>query len=163
MKKKNKKVNNTLYALVYELVFIPLLAYVSFFIYVKFTMFSFMDNNVILSMILLSVLVIINLYLIYLIAYALNHIYKFDLEYQIVVGIIIIFIAVWFKVYYHVAEVNMCELGTSSSCLIAIDNNDIITTVLVFLVAYNLVYIPMHIITKRKGKKIKFSLEKEKK
>lgn len=159
MKKKNKKVNNVLYALVYEFVLIPILAYVSYFIYTNFMNFRFMDGNYFLIALLLVIIIVLNLVLLYYIAYALTHIYNFDYEYQIVVGIIVIFIAMWFKVYYFQLESSLCSIESNSMCVEAMGNNKVITSILIFLVAYNMLYIPFHLINKRKGKKVKFSLK----
>lgn len=159
MKKKNKKVNNVLYALVYEFVLIPILAYVSYFIYTNFMNFRFMDGNYFLIALLLVGIIVLNLVLLYYIAYALTHIYNFDYEYQIVVGIIVIFIAMWFKVYYFQLESSLCSIESNSMCVEAMGNNKVITSILIFLVAYNMLYIPFHLINKRKGKKVKFSLK----
>lgn len=155
--KKNKKINNVLYALVFELIFIPLLAYITYYIYTKLSYFSFMDN-IFINYFILVILVTLNLISLYYIAYALNHIYKFELEYQIVAGIIMIFISIWVKVYYYSVEQTICGSNTNIGCFNATLNNDLATAILIFLVVYNILYIPMHMITKRKGKKIKLSL-----
>lgn len=155
--KKNKKINNVLYALVFELIFIPLLAYITYYIYTKLSYFSFMDN-IFINYFIVVILVTLNLISLYYIAYALNHIYKFELEYQIVAGIIMIFISIWVKVYYYSVEQTICRTNTNIGCFNATLNNDLATAILIFLVVYNILYIPMHMITKRKGKKIKLSL-----
>ncbi len=150
-----------LYALVFELVLIPILAYASFFIYTKLMLIDFISNSLMATAIVLILLTIINLVIVYFIAYAMNHIFKFTLEYQIVIGLIVIFIAVWFKVYYHAIVTPSCNLSSPTECLDAINNNRAFTTVLILLVAYNLVYVPMHIITKKNGKKVKITIGDE--
>ncbi len=157
MKKRNKKINNVLYSMVFELIFIPLLAYVSYYIYANISYFSFMDN-ILMNYLIVAILVVLNLVALYYIAYVLNHIYKFDLEYQIVTGLIIIFIFIWVKVYYSSVEQTVCSSNVNIGCFDATLNNNMSTAILIFLIVYNLVYIPMHIITKRSGKKIKLSL-----
>lgn len=161
LKKRDKKVNNVLYALVFELVLIPILAYVSFFIYTKLTLIDFIGNSHMATAIVLIFLTVINLVLIYYIAYAMNHIFKFTLEYQIVVGLIVIFIAIWFKVYYHALVTPSCDLSSPTECLSAMTNDQAFTTVLILLVAYNLVYVPVHIITKKNGKSVKITIGDE--
>lgn len=161
MRKKDKKVNNVLYALVFELVLIPILAYVSFFIYTKLMLIDFISNSLMATAIVLILLTIVNLVIVYYIAYAMNHIFKFTLEYQIVIGLIVIFIAIWFKVYYHAIVTPNCNLSSPTECLNAINNNRAFTSVLILLVAYNLVYVPMHIITKKNGKSVKITLSDE--
>lgn len=155
--KKNKKINNVLYALVFELIFIPLLAYITYYIYTKLSYFSFMDS-IFINYFIVVILVTLNLIALYYIAYALNHIYKFELEFQIVAGLILIFISIWVKVYYYSVEQTICNSNTNIGCFNATLNNDLATAILIFLVVYNILYIPMHMITKRKGKKIKLSL-----
>ena len=111
MKKMNKKVNNVLYALVYELIFIPLLSYVSYYIYTRLNYIGIINENLIFSSLILIVLVILNL------------------------------------------------LEGGSGCLEAARYNKLFSIVLIFVVTYNLLYVPLHKITKRKGKKIKLSLK----
>ncbi|MCI8794566.1 MAG: hypothetical protein HFI73_04230 [Bacilli bacterium] len=159
MKKMNKKVNNVLYALVYELIFIPLLSYVSYYIYTRLNYIGIINENLIFSSLILIVLVILNLLAVYYIAYALNHVFKFNLEYQIVIGFIIIFITIWIKMYYNSLENILCQLEGGSGCLEAARYNKLFSIVLIFVVTYNLLYVPLHKITKRKGKKIKLSLK----
>lgn len=158
MKKLDKKVNNVLYALVFELVLIPILGYISYFMYSKLTVFSFMDSNLFLNILLLLVLVILNIIAIYYIAYAMVHIFKFNIEYQIVTCLIILFIAIWFKLYYSI-QLSNCSIDSNITCIDAMSNNLTFTTILIFLVSYNLLYIPMHIINKRKGKRVKFKFD----
>lgn len=155
MKKWNKKVNNLLYALVYELVFIPILAYASFIIYSKLMLVNFISDNLVFNALLIIILVSANIFLVYYIAYILNHLFKFELEYQIVVGLVIIFIAVWFKLYYSSLESSLCGMDGQTGCLDAINNNKGFTSVLIFIITYNLLYIPIHILVRRKGKKVK--------
>lgn len=65
MKKMNKKVNNVLYALVYELIFIPLLSYVSYYIYTRLNYIGIINESLIFSSLILIVLVILNLLAVY--------------------------------------------------------------------------------------------------
>lgn len=156
MKKKNKKIN-ILYALVYQVILIPIMAYLTYSIYNKLLLVNFIGDNLIMSVLIIAILIALNIVAIYYIAYALNHIYKFELEYHIVVGLIMIFVTIWFKIYYYSLEQTRCGMDSYSGCLDAMNLNKVFTTVLVFVIIYNLIYIPLHMITKKKGKKVKLS------
>ena len=154
MKKMNKKVNNVLYALVYELIFIPLLSYVSYYIYTRLNYIGIINESLIFSSLILIVLVILNLLAVYYIA---NPIYS-------PCGWLLISsapmpITIWIKMYYNSLENILCQLEGGSGCLEAARYNKLFSIVLIFVVTYNLLYVPLHKITKRKGKKIKLSLK----
>ena len=61
--------------------------------------------------------------------------------------------------YYNSLENILCQLEGGSGCLEAARYNKLLSIVLIFVVTYNLLYVPLHKITKRKGKKIKLSLK----
>lgn len=156
MKKKNKKIN-ILYAFIYQLILIPIMGYVSYSIYNSTFLASFISSNMFVNSLILLILVALNIVAIYYISCVLNHIYKYELEYHIVIAMIVVFITIWFKIYYNSVEQTRCSLEIYNNCLNAMKLNNLFTTVLVLVVLYNLMYIPLHMITKKKGKKVKLS------
>lgn len=149
MKKKSKI--NVFSALAFELLFIPVLSCISYFIYNTISNYMVI-NNIIVSILVIVILIVVNLLLIYYLTYLLNRRYKFDLEYQIVLGGVIIFIMLWIKLYFNTLEETTCSGGYLAECVRAIKYNKTFTYSLIFLVSYNLLYIPMHFITKGKRK-----------
>lgn len=150
MNKISKRINNLLYALIYQIVIIPLLGYITYVVYDKIAFLNVVQESSIIFYLLIILLMAFNVVCVYGVAYLYTKVYKSKLSYYTVVGMFTLFIALWVKVYYYVLENFTCGEFISSRCLDAFKYNKVATTILIILVAYYFVYHVLHIMLEKK-------------
>lgn len=157
MKKKESKKNiiknkfiNILYALILEFVFVPILGFFTYYVYDKVAFLGSVQDSMALFIVIIVLIVLINIILLYGLAYLFNVVYKFDFIYYIVVGLITSATCLWIKVYYFTVERAECLVADSINCLEANHNNHLFTVILVFVIAYYLLYLTVHKMVQKK-------------
>lgn len=150
MKKYKKKFIDVLYALGFEFVMVPIMGFVSYRIFDKLFYTNAVHNNLILASLLIFTLFVINIALLYGIAYVFNKIYKMNLITYVITGLITIFVGVWFEVYYYAMVKTSCLTNSNLDCLGATKDYNNFTVVIIMAVAYYLLYIVLHKMIEKK-------------
>lgn len=150
MKKKDRKLIDVVYALIFQFIFIPLMGFLTYSVYNNLFYTEFIQNNVIMASILIFVLLFINLGILYGIAYLFNKIYKMNLITYVITGLITIFGGLWFLVYYYALVKTSCLPNSSLDCLGATKDYNVFLVGVIMAVAYYLVYIVLHKMVEKK-------------
>lgn len=157
------KIKNTLYAIGLEIIFIPMIWAVSYFL---------INHNLLttdmVAIILISIgIILLNVAFIYLVSFLVNRFIHMPLIYYLVVGAISTFILLWVRVFYKSTETLVCANLSATGCLDAIKNSKFISMALIMALAYYFIYVLMHKMTQtkvdKKRKKKKRNNKKTKK
>lgn len=148
-----KKIINTIYASIYQFVLVPILGFLTYLMYDKLAYLDIVQDSRIMFILLIGILVFLNVGVVYFISYVYNRFYKCEIVYYRIIGIIAIFIAIWYKVYYVTLVKNVCVANDSVKCISTIKNNNLLTIALIALVTYYLVFLVTFKIANSKRKK----------
>lgn len=151
-------ISNMYYAAVYEFIIVPFLCLITFLVFENLAYTEIVQNNIFLYILLLGLLVILNVAIVYVIAYLYNKVYKVNLNYYTIIGILTIGIVIWFKVFWYVMEAVNCYEVDSSHCITAIKSNQLSSYVLIASISYFLIYNILH---RMIAKKIKIKKNKK--
>lgn len=148
-----KKIINIIYASIYQFVLVPILGFLTYLMYDKLAYLDIVQDSRIMFILLIGILVFLNVGAVYFISYVYNRFYKCEIVYYRIIGIIAIFIAIWYKVYYVALVKNVCVANDSVKCISTIKNNNLLTIALIALVTYYLVFLVTFKIANSKRKK----------
>lgn len=144
-----EKLNSIYYALLFEIIIIPFMGYVTYTLYNNVNYISLFQNYSFLRFVLLIILIAINIAVMYGYSLSLNKVFKVDTTYCNIVELFGIAFALWAKVYFASAEGIRCTTS-SVDCLDAMKFNKIATAILVGLFAYYIVFAAINKMVKAK-------------
>ncbi len=147
---------NIFYSLVFQFLCIPALAFLSYLLLYLgnyFLSWNVSFTQRIILMILVIGIILLNVALVYGIAYVIKNTFKTPLNYHIIIGLIVLFILLWVNVYFSYIESVKCDELAMTGCVSAIRNNKIAVTVFTVYAAYYLIYILTYKIVLKKEKK----------
>ena len=147
-----QKLINELYAILYQVGFIPLLTMLSFYLYYDFIVVSFANGGFI-TIIVTTLLVLFNIAAIYAVAYCVEKILKMPLINHILTWGGMVFILIWVNVYYSVTTKSACDGASAIKCSELINSSKIAKTALIACVTYSLLYIVISKIVVKKNQR----------
>src|SRR5574344_2309113 len=137
---------NEMYALLYQLIIVPVLMYVVYQLFMKSLSFS---NNGIMEVFYLVILIGVMIGTMYIISYIYNNLFKMPVEYYGITGAIFLGISgilnALFKMKYDV----QCADDTVSTCANAITNMRLSTFILICVIIFYILFLLMHLITRK--------------
>jgi len=136
---------STGYALLYQLIFVPILSIVSYRIFVTALSYT---NDYMLETLLLAFMICFDIIAVYLISYLYNKYIKVDNIYHVVVGFITSFLSLIVMLYLRAAQ-SECVLLSSASCSTSILNYKFATFVFIFVLLFYVLFLLMNIVSKK--------------
>ena len=135
---------NILYALVLQIVIMPVLGCFTYFLYDKYTYLNLGTGYSVLFFFLIIFLVALNIFCLYYLAKAFYKVYKMPLRYYFVVGLTTSVIVSWFKIYYHFMEIVDCREVDTVKCLDSFSINRNSNIMLVLTIAYFVLFMLLY-------------------
>lgn len=148
-----QKLKNQYYAMLYQFICVPLLAFFSIMVYYKFIYTRISDINIFVQAIVTVILIILNLAIVYGIAYFVKKVFKMPLINHIVTGIVTIVGIAWINVYFATMESASCNVDNAFKCIENINNSKLAMTALITCITYFFLYLVIYKIVDKKETK----------
>lgn len=154
-----KSMSNSLWALGYQFIIIPVLAILSYYLVNKFYLsVNFDSSNIVMIISLLVILMGINCGIIYGIAYFIYHKVDMPIMYHVITGLITNFILIWVTVYFRMKAATSCSGTALGGCASALKNSKLVLFFFVASVCCYAIFLVFYImmINRDTGKKKDF-------
>lgn len=136
-----QKLINQYYAMLYQFLCVPLLAFSSIMLYYRFVYVRLSDISLLLQGVITIILILFNLVVIYGIAYLLKKVFKMPLINYVLTGIVTIVGIAAVNVYFSSMEQVTCSQDSAIACVANMNHSKLAMTILITYITYFCLYL----------------------